>query len=381
LSKDTAIKSYQVVGKVEDMTDFITALDPDQTLLTNKFGKATVTSTEHSWLCDALRPAKINKTLESVDFETANATPRKRASNYTQQFLHGYTVTDTTQAIKKYGVRDEAAYQMVKASKEVGRDLELALVANSTKVLGDDATAGQFGGLPYFLTNFQNVTVGTLSGIITLTAHKFVTGDAVILAATALDANYKPNIHYFVHVIDADTFTIHDTAVDAEANTGAIIPASAQSGLTLTYNNAINAANFSTAGKFTFEGLNDAMQAAWKRGGSIDCAIMSGKNKRIASGFTDGVTKTRPMEAKTVVSVVDVIETDFGRIDLLAHRLYEDDVVDLLELQYWKLGYLIPFHVESVPRKGTYQEKVITGSATLECTAPTSSARIYGITG
>ena len=61
--------------------------------------------------------------------------------------------------------------------------------------------------------------------------------------------------------------------------------------------------------------------------------------------------------------------------------MYTDDVVDLLEYQYWKLGYLIPMHVEDVQRKGTYKEKVITGVATLECTAPIANARIIGITG
>ena len=66
-------------------------------------------------------------------------------------------------------------------------------------------------------------------------------------------------------------------------------------------------------------------------------------------------------------------------IDLVAHRMYDNDTIDLLELQYWKMGYLIPFHVEDVPRKGTYKEKVITGVATLECTAPIANARIVGI--
>ena len=59
--------------------------------------------------------------------------------------------------------------------------------------------------------------------------------------------------------------------------------------------------------------------------------------------------------------------------------MYKDDVIDLFEYQYWKLGYLIPFHTENPPRTGTYKQKVITGSATLECTAPISSARIKNI--
>ena len=51
----------------------------------------------------------------------------------------------------------------------------------------------------------------------------------------------------------------------------------------------------------------------------------------------------------------------------------------LMEFQYWKLGYLIPFHTENPPRTGTYKQKVITGSVTLECTAPIASARIKNI--
>lgn len=91
MSKDTAVKSYNVVGKVEDITDFVTSIDPDQTLLTNRFGKTSVTSTEHGWLCDSLRPAMENATLEATDFETKEAVARKRQSNYTQQFIHGLT--------------------------------------------------------------------------------------------------------------------------------------------------------------------------------------------------------------------------------------------------------------------------------------------------
>lgn len=66
-------------------------------------------------------------------------------------------------------------------------------------------------------------------------------------------------------------------------------------------------------------------------------------------------------------------------MDVNAHRMYTDDVVDLMEFQYWKLGYLIPFHTENPPRTGTYKQKVITGSVTLECTAPIASARIKNI--
>ena len=271
---------------------------------------------------------------------------------------------------------------MVKATKEIGRDLEYAIVRNKAKVMGDDAIAGKMGGIPYFLENFKEVTA-TAAGVFTLANHKFVNGDVVMFRAKTgtLDANLKANTQYFVKVIDANTFNICATEQETTATAPTIVKPSAivSAGSTeLTSGNAINAG--AGTGTLTFDLINDAMQAAWSRGGSIDFAVMSGKNKRVCSGFTQGTTKNREQTSKELVEVVDVLETDFGRIDLVSHRMYTDDVVDLIEAQYWKLGYLIPFHVEDGLRKGTYKSKYITGDATLECTAPIANARIYNIT-
>lgn len=274
--------------------------------------------------------------------------------------------------------------QMLKASKEIGRDLEYAIVSNKVKAPFDETTAGRFGGIPYFLDNFSEVTVDA-TGVVTLANHRFVTGDKVIVrgkGTNALDAKYKANTQYFVKPIDKDTFTLHATAEDSAATPGTPIKPSAAvtaGKMELTYCNAIDAQSLNPAGEFTMESLNDAMQAVWGRGGDVDIAVMSGKNKRKASTFTANSQRNVAMEAKKLTQVIDVLETDFGVIELVAHRLYADDVVDLLELQYWKLGYLIPFHNEDLERKGTYKESVITGTATLECTAPIANARLYGI--
>lgn len=274
--------------------------------------------------------------------------------------------------------------QMLKASKEIGRDLEYAIVSNKVKAPFDETTAGRFGGIPYFLDNFSEVTVDA-QGVVTLANHRFVTGDKVIVrgkGTNALDAKYKANTQYFVKPIDKDTFTLHATAEDSAATPGTPIKPSAAvtaGKMELTYCNAIDAKALNPAGEFTMESLNDAMQAVWGRGGDVDIAVMSGKNKRKASTFTANSQRNVAMEAKKLTQVIDVLETDFGVIELVAHRLYADDVVDLLELQYWKLGYLIPFHNEDLERKGTYKESVITGTATLECTAPIANARLYGI--
>ena len=89
---DKTVKSGTIVGKMEDVTDFITSLDPDETYLTNKFGRTSVTSTKHEWLNDNLRPARDNATMEATDFDVQDARPRKRDFNYVQQFMNGLTL-------------------------------------------------------------------------------------------------------------------------------------------------------------------------------------------------------------------------------------------------------------------------------------------------
>ena len=305
-ASQTAVKSFTVVGKVEDMNDFITNLDPDQTLLTSKFGRTSVHNTEHSWMTDSLRPAKRNATLETVDFETQKANPRRRMSNYVQQFLHGYGTSDITQAIKKYGVRDELSYQMVKASKEIGRDLEWALVNNANAIHGGDTVEGEFGGIPYFLNNWKDATVAATTGVFTLANHQFVTGDIVYVCAKSgsLDAKLKQNTRYFVRNLDKDTFTLHPTGPKAGADADKIVPAAGT--VQISFANSLDVGAMNPAGELTFNALNDGMQAAWTRGASIDFAVMSGKNKRKVSSFTQGVQKTRAMEGKSLVEVVDV---------------------------------------------------------------------------
>ncbi len=385
---DKTVKSGTIVGKMEDVTDFITSLDPDETYLTNKFGRTSVTSTKHEWLNDNLRPARDNATMEATDFDVQKARPRKRDFNYVQQFMNGYSTSDTTQAVKKYGVKDELAYQFVKCGKETARDLEYALVNNDT-AKAEDTEPSRFGGVTYFLEATKAVESIGADGKVKVTAHGFFDGDPVILMAAtggALDSNFKANTPYYVHVIDANTFTLLATPQDTmkdNAETACLKPSAevAAGKMDLTNQNLVDAGASDSKGKLTFDLLNDAMQLTWKRGGKVQDVVTSGKNKRLVSGWTQGVMKTADMSRKDLMQVVDVVETDFGRVNINAHRMYKDDVVDLFEYQYWKLGYLIPFHTEDPPRTGTYKQKVMTGSATLECTAPISSGRIKGITG
>ncbi len=132
----------------------------------------------------------------------------------------------------------------------------------------------------------------------------------------------------------------------------------------IPYFNTVNVIN---ATAFTELSLNDAIHEAWKKGGKVDTVLLSGANKRIMSGFVTSVTKNMKDVDKKRVNVIDVYESDFGIVTAKAHRLYEDDRIDLIQSDLFRVFYLIPFHQEELPRTNLLRGKNINGQLTLEC--------------
>ena len=120
-------------------------------------------------------------------------------------------------------------------------------------------------------------------------------------------------------------------------------------------------------GALTEDKLNDAIQEAWKKGGTPDICVVSGANKRIISGFTGNATRERSADSTKIKQIVDVYESDFGLVNTVLHRLQPDTRVDLLQTEYWKLAYLIPFKTYDKPKNSLLNGKVVTGQLTLEC--------------
>lgn len=137
-------------------------------------------------------------------------------------------------------------------------------------------------------------------------------------------------------------------------------------------NNVIAAAG----NEVTEEEFNDAIQAAWKVGGTPDIAVMSGKNKRIVSGFTGNASRERSADSTKIKQIVNVYESDFGLVNTLLHRMMPDTRIDFLQSEYWKLAYLIPFKTVERPKDSLVNGKVVTGQLTMECRSPEANAQI-----
>ena len=126
-----------------------------------------VTAINHQWQTDSLAAAGANRSIEGDDSTYATASPTTMLSNYAQIARKTVIVSGTADAVRKYGRKEEFAYQIAKKGKELKRDMEFAIVQNQVSSAGGSSTARSSAGIEVMITNRQlgtNNTTGTTPG-------------------------------------------------------------------------------------------------------------------------------------------------------------------------------------------------------------------------
>tara|TARA_R110002050_G_scaffold140656_5_gene265621 strand:- start:2116 stop:3072 length:957 start_codon:yes stop_codon:yes gene_type:complete len=155
--------TYDAIGNREDLSDIIYDISPTQTPFISGISHGTATATNHEWQTDSLATASnSNAVIEGEDATTTAATPTVRLGNYTQISDKVPRVTRTQRQIDSAGRGDELDYQIMKAAKELKRDMESAMLANKAKAVGSESVARQLAGIESWLST--NVDLGA-SGV------------------------------------------------------------------------------------------------------------------------------------------------------------------------------------------------------------------------
>ena len=144
---NTAV-SYDAIGNREDLSDVIYNVDPYDTPFLTGVPRTKATAVLHEWQTDTLAAASAaNHVLEGDDATTDAFTATTRLSNTCQISDKVPRVSGTQQAVVSAGRKDELAYQIVKSSLELRRDMESSLLANNAEVTGGTTTAREIGGI------------------------------------------------------------------------------------------------------------------------------------------------------------------------------------------------------------------------------------------
>jgi hypothetical protein len=167
-------------------------------------------------------------------------------------------------------------------------------------------------------------------------------------------------------------------AVDKNSTVAAAIaPGTSVTGLPVASTDAFAAP--ATPVTITEQMLGDAMQQAYTNGGSPTMWIVPPGPKRTISSFT-GRSTTQVLVGKTeVVSTIDVIATDFGRIKVAPSRWVPVDVGLLLDPDYAAVAFFRAFRQFLMARVGDAETRMIVCEWGLEMRNPLAHILFNGI--
>jgi hypothetical protein len=159
-------QTFQAVGEREDLIDVIYDISPTDTPFMSTVAKTSASNVYHEWQTDSLAAAASNAAVEGADASDATLSATTRIGNYTQISQKTIKVSGTLETVDKAGRKSEKAYQLAKASKEIKRDMELALLSNTVQSAGSASTPRNLGGIQtYINTNYDGGTSGTAGSL------------------------------------------------------------------------------------------------------------------------------------------------------------------------------------------------------------------------
>tara|TARA_R100001163_G_scaffold65135_1_gene61279 strand:+ start:5770 stop:6798 length:1029 start_codon:yes stop_codon:yes gene_type:complete len=134
------------VSNREDLTDVLSILAPEETPILSSASKQKANSTFVEWTVDKLADPITSGVEEGADISsfTDKFAGRARLGNYVQKFRRDYMVSDLQEAVESVGPA-KIAQAEAKAIRELKRDIEATISANSGKTAEDGA------GTPYAL--------------------------------------------------------------------------------------------------------------------------------------------------------------------------------------------------------------------------------------
>lgn len=159
----------------EDLLDLITNIDPWDTPFFSSAPKTQSKHVLHEWLVDSLAATSTAGAVEGDDFSGSTAlVNRGRLNNLQHIFRKDIAVSDTLQALNPAGLRDEYEYQVMKALREIARNIEATIfrVGAAASATGVESSGARvMAGLRGFITATATTgNVSAVNGAIT-TAH------------------------------------------------------------------------------------------------------------------------------------------------------------------------------------------------------------------
>lgn len=316
------LNSFDVgTGNREDLLDIITNISPMDTLFLSGFEKVPANNITHEWLVDILADfgdpdngdTDVQATPEGSDATFDALVPRKRLCNLTHIIRRTFDVSDTQRDINTAGIRDEYVYQLRKATMELARFIEFALVHSERQ---SQTAQGNSGGvLPRKMDGFYAYASAS---------------DPTCATTLGLSADEMGTV----------------TTVTGSSPT-----------------DCVDECN-----------LNAHLEDMWEKGAMTDTIYANSAQKRSLSNLTlnpnSNVRYNIPVNDRTVINTVDFYQSDFGTQRIYLHRYQRNDRISFLEQNKVRIAVLRPVLAVELAKIGSSTKGMVEWEGTLEVLAP-----------
>ena len=171
-SPASTFHTYDQIGRREDLSDIIYNVAPTDCPFMTSLPQVKATGVLHEWQTDSLTAAAANAVLEGDDATTDAAVATTRLSNTCTISDKVARVTGTAEVVEKAGRRSELAYQVVKRTKELRRDMEFDLIGvNNAEVTGENTIAREYGNMGAWVDTNTSIGSGGSDGSLGNTAR------------------------------------------------------------------------------------------------------------------------------------------------------------------------------------------------------------------
>jgi hypothetical protein len=133
---------------------------------------------------------------------------------------------------------------------------------------------------------------------------------------------------------------------------------------------------------FTEAQLKNVLQKIWVSGGKPDVVMTGSFNKQVFSTFTGRGTPMQDQADRKITAAVDVYESDFGRLRVVANRFQRSRDVFVFQMDMWAAAALPGRNFTSFPlaKTGDTDRKELLVEHTLEARNQAASGGIFDLT-
>ena len=141
-----------------------------------------------------------------------------------------------------------------------------------------------------------------------------------------------------------------------------------------------NARTDGTQRAFTESQLRNTIKKVWDEGGDPSMVMLGSFNKQVLSSFTGGATKFDPAENKRLVNAVDVYESDFGALTVVANRFSRSRSAYVLSPDMFATAFLRDFKLMDLAKTGDADKQALITEYTLVSKNEKASGGIFDLT-